>query len=115
VQLLWKPPLFCRKDVFRHKVLIFHTHRSAHIDLRADAGLWNDEQIEPLKRIVDFVHSQGTLIGIQLGHAGRKASTPAPWVSHAPNGTAIVDTMVVPEKYGGWPENGNCQHKYLMH
>ncbi|MEO6012028.1 MAG: NADH:flavin oxidoreductase/NADH oxidase [Devosia sp.] len=45
----------------------------------ADLGLWNDEQIAPLARIVDFLHSQGSAAGIQLGHAGRKASTPAWW------------------------------------
>ena len=43
-----------------------------------DAGLWADSQIDPLKRIVDFVHAQGTKIGIQIAHAGRKASTRAP-------------------------------------
>ena len=46
-----------------------------------DSGLWKDSQIEPLKRIVTFAHSQGQLIGIQLAHAGRKASTVAPWLS----------------------------------
>jgi 2,4-dienoyl-CoA reductase-like NADH-dependent reductase (Old Yellow Enzyme family) len=45
----------------------------------ADLGLWNDEQIAPLARIVDFIHSQGAAAGIQLGHAGRKASTPVWW------------------------------------
>lgn len=45
----------------------------------ADLGLWNDEQIAPLARIVDFIHSQGSAAGIQLGHAGRKASTPVWW------------------------------------
>lgn len=45
----------------------------------ADLGLWKDEQIAPLKRIVDFLHSQGTAAGIQLAHAGRKASTPVMW------------------------------------
>lgn len=44
-----------------------------------DMGLWRDEQIEPLRRIVDFLHSQGCMAGIQLAHAGRKASTPIPW------------------------------------
>lgn len=44
-----------------------------------DLGLWKDEQIAPLKRIVDFLHSQGAAAGIQLAHAGRKASTPVPW------------------------------------
>lgn len=46
-----------------------------------DSGLWKDSQIEPLKRIVEFAHSQGQKIGIQLGHAGRKASTVAPWLN----------------------------------
>lgn len=45
----------------------------------ADLGLWKDEHIAPLKRIVDFLHSQGAAAGIQLAHAGRKASTPVPW------------------------------------
>ncbi|KAJ4344087.1 NADH-dependent flavin oxidoreductase [Ascochyta clinopodiicola] len=38
-----------------------------------DVGLWEDGQTEPLRRIVDFAHSQGQKIAIQLGHAGRKA------------------------------------------
>lgn len=46
-----------------------------------DSGLWKDSQMEPLKRIVEFAHSQGQKIGIQLAHAGRKASTVAPWLS----------------------------------
>lgn len=46
-----------------------------------DSGLWKDSQIEPLRRIVEFAHSQGQKIGIQLAHAGRKASTVAPWLS----------------------------------
>ncbi|UVC11285.1 NADH:flavin oxidoreductase/NADH oxidase [Rhizobium sp. TH2] len=44
-----------------------------------DTGLWSDEQIEPFRRIVDFLHSQGAAAGIQLAHAGRKASTPVPF------------------------------------
>ena len=46
-----------------------------------DLGLWEDGQIEKLKEIVGFVHSQGSLIGIQLAHAGRKASTNKPWIN----------------------------------
>lgn len=38
-----------------------------------DLGIWREEHVEPLKRIVDFNHSQGSAIGIQLGHAGRKS------------------------------------------
>lgn len=45
-----------------------------------DSGLWKDSQVEPLKPIVAFVHSRGAKIGVQLGHAGRKASTLSPWV-----------------------------------
>lgn len=45
-----------------------------------DAGLWEDGQMVPLREIVDFAHSQGSRICIQLGHAGRKASTIVPWL-----------------------------------
>jgi 2,4-dienoyl-CoA reductase-like NADH-dependent reductase (Old Yellow Enzyme family) len=45
----------------------------------ADLGLWTDEQIAPLKHIVEFLHQEGTAAGIQLAHAGRKASTPVAW------------------------------------
>lgn len=48
-----------------------------------DSGLWKDSQKQPLRRIVDFAHSQGQKIGIQLAHAGRKASTVAPWLRAA--------------------------------
>jgi 2,4-dienoyl-CoA reductase-like NADH-dependent reductase (Old Yellow Enzyme family) len=44
-----------------------------------DLGLWQDGQIAPLARIVDFLHAQGASAGIQLAHAGRKASTPIAW------------------------------------
>lgn len=43
-----------------------------------DMGIWKDEHIEKSKQIVDFVHSQNALIGIQLAHAGRKASYELP-------------------------------------
>lgn len=61
-----------------------------------DAGLWQDSQIEPFRRVVEFVHSQNQIIGVQLAHAGRKASTVAPWLSKAD--TATVEA-------GGWPDN----------
>jgi 2,4-dienoyl-CoA reductase-like NADH-dependent reductase (Old Yellow Enzyme family) len=44
-----------------------------------DVGLWSDDHIEPLARIARFVHSQGAVAGIQLAHAGRKASCDVPW------------------------------------
>jgi 2,4-dienoyl-CoA reductase-like NADH-dependent reductase (Old Yellow Enzyme family) len=45
----------------------------------ADLGIWKDEHIDGLRRIVKFVRSQGSEIGIQLAHAGRKASVSEPW------------------------------------
>ncbi|GAM27149.1 hypothetical protein SAMD00019534_103240, partial [Acytostelium subglobosum LB1] len=40
-----------------------------------DAGLWNDDQIYPMKRITDFIHKYNAKVGLQLGHSGRKGST----------------------------------------
>jgi 2,4-dienoyl-CoA reductase-like NADH-dependent reductase (Old Yellow Enzyme family) len=44
-----------------------------------DAGIWNDEQANAYKRITSFIKSQHSVPGIQLAHAGRKASTYSPW------------------------------------
>lgn len=66
-------------------------------------GLWTDSQIEPLRRIVDFSHAQGTPIGIQLAHAGRKASTHAPWVQNRGGRSA---PYVASAAEDGWPDNG---------
>src|SRR5271167_3167530 len=44
-----------------------------------DLGIWSDAHIEPLARVTRFLHSQGSVAGIQLAHAGRKASTYRPW------------------------------------
>jgi 2,4-dienoyl-CoA reductase-like NADH-dependent reductase (Old Yellow Enzyme family) len=45
----------------------------------SDTGLWNDVQQAAWRRIVAFIHTQGAAAGIQLAHAGRKASTDVPW------------------------------------
>ncbi len=58
----------------------------------SDLGLWKDEHIPKLKQIADFVHSQGAHIGIQLAHAGRKASMSVPWEP---------ERLIVPQE-GGW-------------
>jgi 2,4-dienoyl-CoA reductase-like NADH-dependent reductase (Old Yellow Enzyme family) len=58
-----------------------------------DMGLWKDEHIENLARITKFVKSQGAVPGIQLAHAGRKASCQKPW----DGGNAIP-----PENEDGW-------------
>ncbi|RMS21023.1 Xenobiotic reductase, partial [Pseudomonas coronafaciens pv. garcae] len=62
-----------------------------------DLGLWNDEQIEPLQRITRFINAQGAVAGIQLSHAGRKASTWRPWLGKHGN---------VPLTEGGWTPVG---------
>jgi len=70
-----------------------------------DAGLWTDTQIPPLQRIVRFCHTQDTKVGVQLAHAGRKASTLAPWVgrNEAKTRTAGRDVALADEN--GWPNN----------
>ncbi len=58
----------------------------------SDAGIWSDTHAESYKKITKFIKENGAVAGIQLAHAGRKASTAEPW-----NGGKIVD-----EGYGGW-------------
>ncbi|MEV6315298.1 NADH:flavin oxidoreductase/NADH oxidase [Streptomyces sp. NPDC051776] len=52
----------------------------------ADLGIWNDTQAQGFRRITAFLKEQGTVPGIQLAHAGRKASTDRPWLGGAPVG-----------------------------
>ena len=59
-----------------------------------DTGIYSDEQRDAWARIVGFLHSQGAVAGIQLAHAGRKASTWRPWAPERGS---------VPEAGGGWP------------
>ena len=59
-----------------------------------DTGIWNDDQVAAWKRVTDFLHSQGAAAGIQLAHAGRKASVYPEW------GMPGRGTMAVAE--GGW-------------
>ncbi|KAL7912854.1 FMN-linked oxidoreductase [Trichoderma velutinum] len=61
-----------------------------------DSGIWLDAHVDTLKKHVDFAHSQNALIAIQLAHAGRKASTVAPWLSSGATATEAV---------GGWPDD----------
>lgn len=57
-----------------------------------DLGIWKDEHIKGLQEIVSFAEAQDTVMGIQLAHAGRKASTTSPWKGGA----------CIPEGNGGW-------------
>jgi 2,4-dienoyl-CoA reductase-like NADH-dependent reductase (Old Yellow Enzyme family) len=59
-----------------------------------DLGIWSEAHIEPLARIAKFIHSQGSVAGIQLAHAGRKASTARPWEGGG---------KVTPQE-GGWSD-----------
>lgn len=60
-----------------------------------DSGIWSDSQIPGLTKLVQFAHSQNQKIGIQIAHAGRKASTVAPWLV---GGLADKDA-------NGWPDD----------
>jgi 2,4-dienoyl-CoA reductase-like NADH-dependent reductase (Old Yellow Enzyme family) len=57
-----------------------------------DLGIWSDDHIAPLARVVRFIHEQGSIAGMQLAHAGRKASTYRPWEGPG----------TIPENAGGW-------------
>lgn len=57
-----------------------------------DAGIWNAAQARAWSRIVQFIRGQGAAAGVQLAHAGRKASTAAPWLGGGPLDVA----------HGGW-------------
>ncbi|HEY4762358.1 MAG TPA: NADH:flavin oxidoreductase/NADH oxidase [Candidatus Sulfotelmatobacter sp.] len=57
-----------------------------------DLGIWMDGHMEPLARIVRFIHEQGSVAGMQLAHAGRKAGTYRPWEGNG----------MIPESAGGW-------------
>ena len=61
-----------------------------------DTGLWNDGQMLAWRPIARFIRAQGAVAGMQLAHAGRKASTWRPWAGHGP---------LAPEQ-GGWPTVG---------
>lgn len=67
-----------------------------------DMGIYKDEHVEKLKSITSFIHSQGAVAGIQLAHAGRKASTHIPWegsgqiAPDTPNGWQTVAPSAIP-------------------
>lgn len=67
-----------------------------------DLGIWDDGHIEMLSRIVRFIHERGAFAGIQLAHAGRKASTYAPWKGQG----------AVPESQGGWQVAGPSEDSF---
>lgn len=62
-----------------------------------DSGIWLDAHIPGLQQHVQFAHSQGQKIGIQIAHAGRKASTVAPWLR--------LSGSIAGKDVGGWPDD----------
>ncbi|MCC7042074.1 MAG: NADH:flavin oxidoreductase/NADH oxidase [Burkholderiales bacterium] len=66
--------------VFTEATAVVAEGRISHGDL----GLWSDAQIAPLARIADHVHARGARLGVQLAHAGRKASMQRPWYGNGP-------------------------------
>ena len=74
-----------------------------------DLGIWKDEHIVKLSEINTFIKSQGTIPGIQLSHAGRKASTNKPWINrdqfkpNEENGWQTVAPSVLTFNETDWP------------
>ncbi|CAI7665786.1 unnamed protein product [Penicillium bialowiezense] len=61
-----------------------------------DSGIWLDSHVEGLRKHVEFAHSNNSRIGIQIGHAGRKASCVAPWLDAG---------LAATKEAGGWPDD----------
>jgi 2,4-dienoyl-CoA reductase-like NADH-dependent reductase (Old Yellow Enzyme family) len=64
-------------------------------------GIWDDSQIEGVRRVAEFIRSQGGLTGMQLAHAGRKSSTTPMWIATKSKKLSMRSTADV----GGWPED----------
>lgn len=73
-----------------------------------DMGLWKDDHIAPLKRLTEFLKSQGAVPAIQLNHAGRKAGTYKPW-----QGFGALDRSIPIEGEAHWPVIGPSAVEYL--
>ena len=68
----------------------------------SDLGIWDDQHVPGLQRVASFVRAQGATAGIQLAHAGRKASTSPPWEGGA----------AVPPDRGGWQPAAPCTEPF---
>ena len=62
-----------------------------------------------------FAHAQGTVIGVQLAHAGRKASTLAPWVHLNAAKTHRASTWTAQKDEGGWPDESEANFIFDMY
>ena len=77
-------------------------------------GLWNDEQAEKFARLAAFISARGAAPGIQIGHAGRKASVGRPWEGTAPiapeqGGWSVIGPSTAPYAQG-WPDPQAMSH-----
>lgn len=79
--------------VFVEATAVTPSGRISHHDL----GLWSDDHVPGLRRIAEFITDSGSVPGIQLGHAGRRASVREPWRAGAP-----LDTTDAAEGLGPW-------------
>jgi 2,4-dienoyl-CoA reductase-like NADH-dependent reductase (Old Yellow Enzyme family) len=71
-----------------------------------DSGLWSDAHADAFARIVSFIHAQNSVAGIQLAHAGRKASTDKPWrggrpIEDGPHSWTTLAPSAIPFREGG--------------
>jgi 2,4-dienoyl-CoA reductase-like NADH-dependent reductase (Old Yellow Enzyme family) len=106
--------------VFTEATAVLPEGRITHGDL----GLWSDAHVAPVKRIVDFLHAHGAKSGVQLAHAGRKASMQRPWFGNAalgPDDAArgdrpwpIVGPVAVPH-HEGWLVPEALKHEGIAH
>lgn len=70
-----------------------------------DSGIWSEAHADAFKPIVDFIHAQGSIAGIQLAHAGRKASTEKPWrgghvLTEGPHSWTALAPSAIPFREG---------------
>ncbi|HEX7831939.1 MAG TPA: NADH:flavin oxidoreductase/NADH oxidase [Thermoanaerobaculia bacterium] len=70
-----------------------------------DSGIWSEAHADAFRPIVDFIHAQGSIAGIQIAHAGRKASTEAPWrggraITEGPHSWTTLAPSAIPFRAG---------------
>ena len=73
-----------------------------------DSGIWSEAHADAFRPIVDFIHAQGSVAGIQIAHAGRKASTDKPWrggrvIAEGPDSWTPVAPSAIPFRDGDPP------------
>lgn len=89
--------------VFTEATAVSAEGRITHGDL----GLWSDAQVAPLARIARYLHEHGAALGVQLAHAGRKASMQRPWFGNGP-----LDATDVARGDKAWPIVGPVEQPH---